>query len=74
MNNILENKNIAFHGINYDYFKLMSILETGVLSQNAAAGPLSGPPCRNPPDGGKSRSSESHSSRREMILFLYSET
>jgi len=37
MNNILENKNIAFHGINYDYFKLMSILETGVLSQNAAS-------------------------------------
>ena len=34
--NILENGNIAFHGINYDYFKMMSILQYGILSENAA--------------------------------------
>lgn len=36
MDNILENANISFHGINFDYFKMISILETGILSQNAA--------------------------------------
>ena len=36
MENILENGNIAFHGINYDYFKMMSILKYGILSQKAA--------------------------------------
>jgi hypothetical protein len=35
MENILENRNIAFHGINYDYFKMMSILQYGILSQDA---------------------------------------
>lgn len=36
MYNILEDNNIAFHGINYDYFKMLSILKEGILSQNAA--------------------------------------
>ena len=37
MDNILEDSNIAFHGINFDYFKMLSILQTGILSQNSAA-------------------------------------
>lgn len=36
MNNILENPNIAFHGINFDYFKMLGILQDGILSQKAA--------------------------------------
>lgn len=36
MDNILENNNISFHGINFDYFKMLSILQSGILSLNAA--------------------------------------
>ena len=36
MLNILEDFNIAFHGISFDYFKMLSILQTGILSYDAA--------------------------------------
>lgn len=36
MSNILEDRNLAFHGIGFDYFKMLSILENGILSQHAA--------------------------------------
>ncbi len=36
MDNILENNNISFHGINFDYFKMLSILRLGILSYSAA--------------------------------------
>lgn len=36
MDNILENRDISYHGINFDYIKMLGILQYGILSYDAA--------------------------------------